>query len=293
LSGPDQPVPESQSEPAVGYDSYWHDIHHDGAEVAARRVLPLVFQLADIESVVDVGCGYGAWLSVAGDLGARALVGVEGPWAVDWRDRGMFDPRLEIVFQDLEHSIELERRFDLAVCLETAEHLSPERGPGLIDELCCLAPVILFSAALPGQGGYNHFNEQPLSAWVREFAAHRYRPLDLLRRRFWDDKDVPFWYAQNLMLFVTESRRSETESRAAALPPLDDAAGVDLVHPKLAHMGGRLTDPAEWPERIPWLRDPKQIGVRDRVHLAVGLPGASLRALRRRWKRYKSGKLFG
>jgi hypothetical protein len=47
-------------------------------------------------------------------------------------------------------------RFDLAVCLEVAEHLPPERAESFIRELCDLAPVVLFSAAIPGQGGTGH-----------------------------------------------------------------------------------------------------------------------------------------
>lgn len=288
MSGPEESASDTASPPDAAYDSHFHDPFSVGAQVTARRALPLALRLVDVESVVDVGCGYGEWLAVAGDLGVPVLVGLEGPWAAVWRDRGVFDPRLELVFCDLEHSIEIDRCFDLAICLETAEHLSPERGRGLISDLCRLAPAVLFSAALPGQGGHNHVNEQPLSAWVREFAANRYRPLDVLRRRLWDDEDIPFWYAQNLILFVAEERWGEAESRTSALPPLDDATGVDIVHPRLAHMGGRLHDPAQWPRRIPWLRDPKQIGVRDRVRLGLGLPNACLRAARRRWEERKS-----
>jgi SAM-dependent methyltransferase len=300
LPGPERSGSDVTAQPDYGtYDPNFHDSTSSDAHATANRVLPLTFHLVDVESVVDVGCGYGDWLAAAGDLGVPVLVGIEGEWGAAWRDRGVLDSRIELVLCDLERPIAIERRFDLAICLEVAEHLSHERGPGLVADLCLLAPSVLFSAAVPRQGGDNHINEQPLSVWVREFAAQGYRPLDVIRRRLWDDEEIPFWYRQNLILFVTSERWDEAASRAAALAPLDDVAGVDILHPRLtlSYIGQieSLSRIPPLPEPshivIPALPDSSQIGVRTRVRLAVGLPSACLRAVRRRWAQRKLRKL--
>jgi hypothetical protein len=175
--------------------------------------------------------------------------------------------------------------------------------------------VVLFSAAIPGQGGFNHINEQPLSVWVREFVANHYRPLDVIRNRIWDDEEIPFWYRQNLILFFAEELWNEAASRVTALLPREDTAGVDIVHPNLArtYLGeieslrsaleiaqstmAAIEQQASDPEteikqpvssRPPL--DPIQIGVRARVRLAAGLPRACVHSARRRWKRRRSRK---
>jgi hypothetical protein len=90
--------------------------------------------------------------------------------------------------------------FDLAVCLEVAEHLPPERAASFIAELCHLAPVVLFSAAIPGQGGHHHLNEQPIGYWNHQFNTHGYECSGALRWAVWDNPDVENWYRQNLLV---------------------------------------------------------------------------------------------
>jgi ribosomal protein L11 methylase PrmA len=47
---------------------------------SAKQMLGLLFSLYKPKSVVDVGCGQGAWLSVAASLGSERLMGLDGAW---------------------------------------------------------------------------------------------------------------------------------------------------------------------------------------------------------------------
>ena len=106
---------------------------------------------------------------------------------------------------------------DLAICLEVAEHLTPAAGARLVKTLCSVAPVVLFSAAIPAQGGTNHINEQWQSHWADEFAAHGFDCFDPIRPEIWNDRDVFPWYRQNILLFV--SRSAGKIDRALIGPP--------------------------------------------------------------------------
>ncbi len=200
-----------------------------GSADAAAIVVPIVRELVPgIASVVDIGCGAGAWLAAFHAAGARDILGLDG---------GAPAETLAIApaaFQsvDLERPIRLNRRFDLAVSLEVAEHLPPERGPGLVADLVALADLVLFSAALPGQGGTSHINERPASYWAGLFAAHCYQPRDLIRPRIWGIEKIPFWYRQNIFIYGNAAGLARLAADAASRGwPVDAAA--DLIHPEI------------------------------------------------------------
>lgn len=182
---------------------------------SARRVVPRVMDLVRPASVVDVGCGRGGWLRVFLDHGVTEVLGVDGDW-VD--PAGLHIPRERFQHRDLRQPLEIPGTFDLAVSLEVAEHLPEAQADGFVEALTRLAPAVLFSAAIPHQGGVGHVNEQWPEYWAERFARRGFAAVDVLRREIWDDPDVAWWYAQNLLLF----------SRAA------EASGPvpRLVHPR-------------------------------------------------------------
>ncbi|UXN75167.1 hypothetical protein N8D56_09895 [Devosia sp. A8/3-2] len=116
---------------------------------------------------------------------------------------------------------------------EVAEHLSPARAVGFVADLVALAPAILFSAAIPGRGGVGHSNEQWQSYWAGLFAAHGYRPFDVLRPQIWTDEAIPARYRQNAILYLD----AETATQLALVP--DDAAALDKVHPAFWNRANR------------------------------------------------------
>jgi hypothetical protein len=81
--------------------------------------------------------------------------------------------------------------------LEVAEHLPPDRSNSFIAELTALAPVALFSAAIPQQGGTDHINERWQSYWAGLFKKRGFSPLDVIRPAVWENDAVERWYRQN------------------------------------------------------------------------------------------------
>lgn len=227
------------------YDAEFFRILEDRSAASAEVVLPLLIQWLDPRSLVDVGCGTGTWAAVALAEGVPDVVGIDG----DYVDRAQLRiPDNAFLAADLSEPFGLPRRFDIAICLEVAEHLSAARGPGFIGDLCRLSDVIAFSAAIPGQEGTNHVNPRWPSYWVSLFKSHGYETVDVIRPRVWRDERVAWWYRQNILV--------------AAKSPLPQMSGssreplIDCVHPAhwerhlarhLAPIGIRQLLRSAWP----------------------------------------------
>ena len=207
-----------------GYSPHFFAVREAGSARSARRILPDVLKLTRASSVLDVGCGIGTWARAAHDCGAREVVGVDGAWV----DPGslLVDPDA-FVAHDLGTPLDLGRSFDLALCLEVAEHLDAAAGDTLLASLVRHAPAVLFSAAIPYQGGRHHVNERWQSHWVERFAALGFGLHDVVRPAVWTDPDVEPWYAQNALLFVERGHATRLGLEPAAPLP------ADLVHPGL------------------------------------------------------------
>jgi SAM-dependent methyltransferase len=177
-------------------------------------------------SVLDVGCGTGSWLAEFRAHGVLDVLGLDGAWVP--RQQLQIPDHL-FVPTDLEHNIVLERTFDLAICLEVAEHLPPESAARLVANLVHLAPIIVFSAAVPGQGGEHHVNEQWPSYWTALFVSHGYAGFNDLRLRLWDQPDVEVWYRQNTMCYLSEAARREHPHIAHRA----DGGTLSIVHPEM------------------------------------------------------------
>lgn len=213
------------------YDSRFLDSIRAGSRRSADLVLdllaPLIVTLP--RSVVDIGCGSGTWAAAFADRFAPAeVLGIDGAY-VD-RASLMIDPA-DFRARDLSRPLAAERRFGLAISLEVAEHLPPASGPDLIRTLVAHADHVLFSAAIPGQGGEFHVNERPLEYWRALFAAEGYVAVDCIRPALHRDRRVEPWYRYNAVLYVRESRLAELPepfASAALAPgqPLPDLASA-------------------------------------------------------------------
>ena len=169
---------------------------------SAEQIIPLLTAELTIGGVADFGCGQGAWLSVWRKAGA-AVVGVDGPYV----DRGhLMIEQGEFRAADLGSPIDLGRRFDLVQSLEVAEHLSADRAAAFIDTLTAHGRLVLFSAAVPGQGGEHHVNEQPLEYWRAKFRDRGYLAVDCIRPQAAGNEAIQNWYRNNILLYVAESR---------------------------------------------------------------------------------------
>jgi hypothetical protein len=92
------------------------------------------------------------------------------------------------------------------------------------------APVVVFSAAIPFQGGEHHVNEQFLPYWATKFGQHDYRPVDLFRKALWEDENALLWLRQNVVLFAHEGVLAANEGLRRA--SLDRSFPFSVVHPE-------------------------------------------------------------
>ncbi|WP_165929408.1 class I SAM-dependent methyltransferase [Flavobacterium rhamnosiphilum] len=192
---------------------------------AANEVVPFIVNLLDPKSVVDVGCGIGTWLKVFRDNGINDILGVDG----DYVDKKLLKISVEnFIDFDLEKLYKSEKKYDLAISLEVAEHLSFESSDIFVKTLCDLSDTIIFSAAIPDQGGQNHINEQEPKYWIEKFENEGFRLFDILRPVFWDNQNVDSWYRQNMLLFT------KNVDLKAKLNSLESFTGKHLVHPVLS-----------------------------------------------------------
>lgn len=164
---------------------------------SAREVVPFLRELLDPRNVVDVGCGTGEWLSVWQETGVDEVTGV------DFQPGEILNiPRTSFIQQDLTKPFSLDKEYDLAMSLEVGEHLPAESAEAFVGTLTRLSPVVLFSAAIPSQGGTGHINEQWPDYWASLFEKFDYVAFDCLRPRFWENPQVTCYYAQNMVLYV-------------------------------------------------------------------------------------------
>ena len=207
-----------------------HIVREREREKSALRILPLLFDHVAPKSVVDIGCGIGTWLAVARKLGVKEIRGVEGPWL----DKSLLriEPDL-ITLMDLEAPFDLGRKFDLAICLEVAEHLSPDAANLFVDSLTRHADLILFSAAIPFQGGHGHINEQWPSYWKSKFHQHNFVVIDFIRAKIWSDRSVVRWLRQNILLYSRLGLIQSSPKLAALYQKVSGVSPLDVAHPYL------------------------------------------------------------
>ena len=200
-----------------------------GSQLSARRIVPTVTEWLAPRSVVDLGCGDGSWLAEFRRHGVDDVLGVDGhrlPSSLMQLPPSMF------VRSDLRRRFSIDRHFDLAISLETAEHLPKARAEDFVGDLVRLAPHVLFSAAIPFQRGTHHVNCQWPDYWQALFARHDFLAFDLLRPAIWDDSSVEFWFRQNIVLYV-EAATAERNPLLRQHLPSGRQPVRRLVHPEL------------------------------------------------------------
>ncbi len=189
---------------------------------AAQAFVPYLFEFITPTSVLDVGCGTGTWLYVLNKLGVEKIVGIDGEYV---NINQLHISPTNFIGADLCKEINLQTKFDLVVSLEVAEHLPETASNNFVNTLTNHSDVILFSAALPSQGGQNHLNEQKFSYWVEKFAVKGYIFVDAFRNRIWNEDSIDWWYRQNAFLVVKKGH--------PLLEKFDSKLINDFYHPEL------------------------------------------------------------
>jgi SAM-dependent methyltransferase len=208
------------------YEDKFFDYVAIGARRSARPIVALLRQHLRPSSLLDVGCGRGVWVDEWCRSGVADAIGVDG--AHISIDRLEILPK-QFVALDLSESFRLGRRFDLVQSLEVAEHIPAANADVFVDNLVAHGDLILFSAAVPGQGGEFHVNEQPHEYWRSKFARRGFSIFDFIRPNVSAIKEIEPWYRFNSFLFAHEGafdRLPETirQTQLLADQPIADLA---------------------------------------------------------------------
>jgi hypothetical protein len=190
---------------------------------SAKEIVPLIFNYFTPKSVIDIGCGIGAWLSVWQQHGVNDILGIDGNY-ID-REQLLINAD-NFLAVELETDIKINRRFDLVMSLEVAEHIKPEFASNFVRTLCSSGDIVLFSAAIPNQGGVLHYNEQYPQYWIEKFKEFGFLPYDCIRNKIWENSRIDVNYRQNILFFIKEEKKG--------LYPLitnDNTIVLPLVHP--------------------------------------------------------------
>lgn len=203
--------------------NYLHDdaIHNTNA---SKEILPFILEILNpINSILDVGCGTGTWLKTALNLGIKDIQGLDGV-AVSQEKLHISPENIQI--HNLNHYIDLNRKFDLAVCLEVAEHLPESAAKNIVKILTSHTEIVIFSAAIPNQGGQHHLNEQWPVFWQKLFSENNFYCYDILRNKFWDNKNIEWWYKQNIVIYAKKGN-----SKLSFATPCNIV--TSFIHPEL------------------------------------------------------------
>jgi len=211
------------------YKQSFYKNRHNQTIYSAKEILSILLDvLPNIKSGVDVGCGVGTWLSVLMQMGIKEIKGIDGNWV----DKKFLEiPEERFLSIDLSQPFEIERQYDLAISLEVAEHLPPESAKDFIISLTKISDFILFSAAIPFQGGPNHINEQWQEYWTDLFNDQSYVVIDFIRCKIWENEKIPIWYRQNILFFAKKEKLSEV--KIDSKKDFDSFKPISIVHPEM------------------------------------------------------------
>lgn len=214
---------------------YIHDINvHNGK--SATELVPILMQLFSPNSVVDLGCGLGDWLNEFQKNKVPDILGIDGQWVDKKR---LYIDEKDFLEKDLTQAFKIDKKFDLAMSLEVAEHLPEKSADTFIDTLTNLSDKVIFSAAIPNQGGQNHINEQWHTYWIEKFESRGFYCHDILRPLIWDNPNIEWWYSQNIYLFSkTPPTSTKTNFINAAHPQL-----LSKNHQELLDLKARYQQP--------------------------------------------------
>lgn len=220
---------------AKGQSSHWIDGPSEMAKAAMAyfnaddnsqpMVLRALHDIVPFASAADFGTGRGSWLKAAINMGVTDVHGYDIP-EIPIEQRQF--PADRFTAADLGQPLTFDRRFDLSISTEVAEHLPKQHAAQFVANVAGAADLVLFSAAIPYQGGAGHVNENWVEYWVRLFKPLGFDCFDILRMRFWNEAVIRSYYRQNLLVFAKGPAADTLRQKGFASTPLPPS----LVHPE-------------------------------------------------------------
>lgn len=183
------------------YNDNFHNAHYQNSLSSAKEIVPLFFEFFKPSAVLDVGCGLGTWLTVFEEHGCK-IKGIDGDYV---NSQDLIIDKEKFTPFDLNQAFDLKEKFDLVISLEVAEHIFPENAESFINSICHHSDIVLFSAAVIGQEGTLHFNEQDNEYWTALFSKSGYQCVDFMRHKIWNNNKISWWYRQNILIFIKKS----------------------------------------------------------------------------------------
>lgn len=184
------------------YSEKFFEYIERGSFSSASVIVPFVKAYLNPQSILDIGCGQGAWLNVWAKVGVNDVLGVDGDYV---NTNQLHISKNSFQKANLNMPIDIGRKFDLVTSLEVAEHLSPDSSSVFVKSLTRHSDAVLFSAATPGQGGENHINERPLESWREIFRSQGFYPYDFIRPIFKNCLSIEPWYRFNTILYLNNT----------------------------------------------------------------------------------------
>jgi len=212
------------------YNQGFFDEIAQGSVKSAKQIVPFLIEAVNPKSVLDLGCAEGAWLSIFEELGVTDYLGVDGNYVDQSR---LLIEKKKFIAADLQEGFDIGRRFDLAICLEVAEHLPPNCAARTVDSLVKHSSCVLFSASIPFQDGTGHINEQWPGYWAKLFREQGFQPLDVVRKLFWNNRQVSWWFAQNSILYYDPQVHSFNHLVGECDNHHEEVELMPIVHPDL------------------------------------------------------------
>lgn len=186
----------------MAYDAEWYASLAEFRQWNEQAFWAILAHLGRPKSYLDVGCGDGWMVRTARMAGCKPSIGIEGSLEV----RRVADRWARVAVHDLTQPLSLQWKFDLVTSIEVGEHLPFEASETFIKSLTSHATNwLVFTAAIPGQGGHGHINCQPPEYWreliEREGLAYDATTTEHLRETWKWVTGPMFWLPQNLQVF--------------------------------------------------------------------------------------------
>ncbi len=209
------------------YNKKYYRSFSNDSNLSANIILSEIFKTIECKSVIDIGCGTGMWLENVYKIlkdNQLILTGVDG---YQIKDLKKFN-KAKYYFKNLEEDF-IFPKHDFLMCMEVAEHLSSNNAKSFVNNLCGIADVILFSAAVPGQGGLKHINERYANYWIDLFKKNDFVANDSFKKNIWMNnafKNCPY-YISNSFLFIN---KNSIKSKLFKYEE-HDISNINKVHP--------------------------------------------------------------
>lgn len=181
------------------YDETFYEEPHQKKAQSAAIVAEIILRNLTFKNVFDIGCGIGLFISEMAKKGVEAI-------GCDYSESAIANSctNVTIFKADASKRIVVNRKFDLVICFEVAEHLADKHSNQLVDSCVRHSDSVLFTAAPPGQGGVGHINEQPYEYWIQKFENSGFMHDNELSMKLQSEmrtQNVVSWLADNIMFF--------------------------------------------------------------------------------------------